>query len=174
MRKTRFELVGIKGSFEGFTTGDLWNGWACPYFTRMEGQRVVLVWNSQLEGQNERGQASFNGTDNCFEFLLSGEVDRFGAEVIDGVDLYPIGTFGWCWMECEDDLKPGDLVTYADPQDKTERAFIGTVLEHFPDADPPRTTVRWDNSGLKLAPICREAPNAWVRMDKKDSGAKNN
>ncbi len=26
-RKSRFELVGIEGSFEGYTKGDHWNGW---------------------------------------------------------------------------------------------------------------------------------------------------
>jgi len=57
-------------------------------------------------------------------------------------------------------LKPGDLVTYAeDPQEETERAFIDVVLGNYPDADPPRTRVQCENSGLKIAPICRNPPN---------------
>lgn len=38
------------------------------------------------------------------------------------------------------------------------------VIGHFPDADPPRTTVRWDNSGQKIAPIFTHGPSAWVRL----------
>jgi hypothetical protein len=53
----------------------------------------------------------------------------------------------------EKDFRVGDRVTHADPQDDTERSFIGTVIGHFPDADPPRTTVQWENSGQKIAPV---------------------
>ncbi len=37
IKKTRFELFGSEGTFEGFTKGDHWNGWECPFFTRAEG-----------------------------------------------------------------------------------------------------------------------------------------
>jgi hypothetical protein len=63
------------------------------------------------------------------------------------------------------DFKVGDCVTHADPQDEVERGFIGTVIGHFSDADPPRTTVRWDNSGQKIAPIPTHDPGAWVRLE---------
>jgi hypothetical protein len=169
-RKSRFEIIGIKGSFEAYTKDEKWNGWDCPFFIRMEGQRFVAAWNSQLQGQDtpERGQALYDGTNNRFEFVLSGEVESFNAVVINEMELYPIGACGWCWQECESDLKIGDLVTYADPQDETERTFIGTVLGHYPDAEPPRTRVRWENSGLKYAPICTEDPSAWVPLRQTD------
>jgi hypothetical protein len=117
MRKSGFELLGIEGTFEGFTNGDDWNGWDCPSFTKMEGQRFVEAWNSQLQGQetSERGQARYDGTNNRFEFVLSEEVETFNAELINGVELYAIGAHGWCWEECENDLKVGDVATYADP-----------------------------------------------------------
>jgi len=170
IRKSRFQLVGIEGSFQAFTRGDHWNGWDCPFFTRIEGQRLVEAWNSQLEGEDvsERGQARYDGTQNRFEFVLSGELDAFDAKVIDESELYPIGAYGWCWTECDDNLKVGDLVTYADPKDEAERSFIGTVIGHFPDADPPRTTVRWENSNMKIAPIFTHEPSAWVRLEERD------
>ncbi len=65
-------------------------------------------------------------------------------------------------------LDVGDRVTYADPQDEVERGFIGTVIGHFPDADPPRTTVRWDNSGQQIAPVFTHDPSAWVRLEERD------
>ena len=60
----------------------------------------------------------------------------------------------------KNDLKIGDKATYAAPQDETESGFIGTVIGHFPYADPPRTTVRWENSGQRIAPIFTHEPSA--------------
>jgi hypothetical protein len=68
----------------------------------------------------------------------------------------------------KNDFQAGDNVTYADPQDETERAFIGKVIGHFPDADQRRTTVRWENSGQKIAPILTHDPSAWVRLKRSD------
>ena len=31
-RRTRFSLDGLDGSFEGWTNGELWNGWDRPFF----------------------------------------------------------------------------------------------------------------------------------------------
>ncbi len=73
------------------------------------------------------------------------------------------------------ELVVGDLVTCANPQDQVERSFIGTVIGHYPDADPPRTTVRWDNSGFPIAPLMTYEPGAWVRLrDKEISGKSEN
>ena len=61
------------------------------------------------------------------------------------------------------DVKVGDTVTYANPEDETERSFRGTVIMHAPDAEPPRTTVRWENSGMNLAPVFTHSPGDFVR-----------
>jgi hypothetical protein len=175
-RKSRFRLFGIEGAFEAFTKGDQWNGWDCPFFTKAEGLKFVDAWNALSEDKavSERGLARFDMKNDCFEFILSDEVDTIKAEVINGIQLYPIGAFGWCWEECnqgiamKNELKVGDRVTYADPQDEVERGFIGIVIGHFPDAGPPRTTVRWENSGMKIAPIFTHDPDAWIRINKQE------
>ena len=48
------------------------------------------------------------------------EVDRYSAEVIGGIGLYPIGAYGWCWEEenMNNDLQIGDRVIHADRQDE--------------------------------------------------------
>ena len=84
---------------EGFTADDHWNGWECPYFTRSEGLKLVEAWNAVSDEASERGPARHDN--DRFEFTLGGEVDTFGAESIEGVRLYPIGAYGWCWEECE-------------------------------------------------------------------------
>lgn len=34
MRKTKFNIDNNENIYEGYTYGDTWNGWACPYFTK--------------------------------------------------------------------------------------------------------------------------------------------
>jgi hypothetical protein len=169
MRKSRFRLFDIEGAFEAFTKDDHWNGWECPFFTRAEGMRLVEAWNAL--GKDEaygRDPARYVVEKDCFEFMLEGEIDSYSAEATGGIELYPIGEYGWCWEEedMNNDLQVGDSVTYADPQDEVERSFIGTVIGHWPDGDPPRTTVRWQNSNFKIAPVLTHEPKAWVRLEK--------
>lgn len=64
----------------------------------------------------------------------------------------------------KNDLQVGDKVTYANPKDEVERGFVGTVIGHWPDADPPRTTVRWENSGMFIAPIVTYPPETWLLL----------
>ncbi len=103
MRKSTFELYGITGGFEAFTNDDHWNGWECPLFTREEGLRLVGAWNSQNEDEENsgRGVARYDGEHDRFDFTLGGEVDTFEAQMVEGLKLYPIGAFGWCWEERE-------------------------------------------------------------------------
>lgn len=42
MRKAFFYLDCIEGRrFEGYTLGQTWNGWACPYFTEKVGKEII-------------------------------------------------------------------------------------------------------------------------------------
>ena len=100
MKTSRFALFGVKGAFEAFSKGDDWNGWACPWFTYPEALRFVDAWNAPVEDCG-RGPARYDSECDLFEFTIEGETDRFEPEVIDGVKLYPIGAYGWCWEECE-------------------------------------------------------------------------
>jgi hypothetical protein len=101
LQKSRFTLSGIIVELEGFTKGETWNGWACPLFTHSQALRLVEAWNvpnEQLENMG-RGSARYDAESDCFLFEIEGEVDRFEAEIIEGVKLYPIGAHGWCWEQ---------------------------------------------------------------------------
>jgi len=100
VKTSRFALFGVKGTFEAFSKGDDWNGWACPWFTYPEALRFVDAWNAPVEDRG-RGPARYDSERALFEFTIEGETDRFEPEAIDGVKLYPIGAYGWCWEECE-------------------------------------------------------------------------
>jgi hypothetical protein len=100
MEKRRFELFCVKGPFEGFTTGDNWNGWACPYFTLEEGLRLVEAWKAPVE-YSGLGPAWYDAGNDVFEFTIEDQTDSFGPEVVDGMKLYPIAAHGCCWEESE-------------------------------------------------------------------------
>lgn len=42
-----FTLEPLEGqTFAGYTAGQQWNGWACPYFTKEQAQRIVEAWHT--------------------------------------------------------------------------------------------------------------------------------
>ncbi len=104
MRKSTFGMYGINGAFQGYTSDDHWNGWECPFFAREEGLRIMEAWNSQNEDEENsgRGVARYDDLSDRFEFALGDEVDTFEAQMVEGLKLYPIGAYGWCWEEREE------------------------------------------------------------------------
>lgn len=97
MRATKFVIDFIPSkAFEGFTDDRLWNGWACPYFSFDEAQKIA-------EAQKELGlNAYYDADSDGFAFEVEntgGEYDIFPSEVIDGRKLYPVGAGCWIWEE---------------------------------------------------------------------------
>ena len=96
MRPAKFTIeVYPEQTFDGFSRGEDWNGWACPYFDFEQAKKV-------MEAHRQRGwKAWYDELDDQFVFDFShdgdGEPDAFPAEVIGGKKLYPIGAFCWIW-----------------------------------------------------------------------------
>ena len=44
-RSTEFSIEALKGTFEGYTLDDRWNGWACPYFELETAKKLVALYN---------------------------------------------------------------------------------------------------------------------------------
>lgn len=86
-------------TFEAYTYGRSWNGWACPWFDRSCGEQV-LAWMCA------DGMGSAWGYDDARRVLwivmTDGEREEWAPSEIGGRDLYPIGAGGWCWSEEED------------------------------------------------------------------------
>lgn len=102
MRETKF-TIDVYGDvqFDGFTTDEDWNGWACPYFTFEQAQRIVA------EHQRFGLLAWYDADADKFVFSVEqgrvGEPDEFEAVEIDGRKLYPIGARCWIWEETADE-----------------------------------------------------------------------
>ena len=80
-------------SFEGYSNGEEWNGWACPYFTFEVGQKILRAHN--FNGMN----GMFDETADRFVFENGNEEEFYPAITVDGKKLYPIGNCSWIWEE---------------------------------------------------------------------------
>jgi hypothetical protein len=83
-------------TFSGFTNGETWNGWACPYFSYEQGQRIITVYREKL-----KGKAWYEEEEDMFFFEFSEETEEYPAELVNGRKLYPIGNGVWIWEESE-------------------------------------------------------------------------
>lgn len=98
MRATKFTIDSLDGYvFDGYTDGEEWNGFACPYFTYNQAEKV-------LEAYLATGRKAWYDADaDRFVFEVDGkdEVDSFNAVELVGEKFYPVGAFCWIWDEAE-------------------------------------------------------------------------
>lgn len=101
LRKARFALGhdNYDAAHEGYTFGDLWNGWECPYFTREVGEAIALEMQGEEAITYDAERDAFVLT---YEPWGNGEPcppEIFRAKRLPGVDVpvYAIGAWGWCW-----------------------------------------------------------------------------
>ena len=95
MQKTKFAIDFLADkTFEGYTRGEGWNGFACPYFTFDQAQKVVEAW------RDTNSFAFYDGSRDEFVFeMQDGGQDSFGFVEIDDKKVYPIGCSHWIWNE---------------------------------------------------------------------------
>ncbi len=96
LRPTKFaiDLLGDQ-LFDGYTQGDEWNGWSCPYFTSKQAEYIVQAHN----GKGLKAWYDANSDSFSFEIEASDEIDSFPAQEIEGMKVYPIGARCWIWEE---------------------------------------------------------------------------
>ncbi len=96
--------------FMGYTAGQHWNGWACPYFTKPEADRIMDMVNRTspdikqyfMRYDDDRDVYIYHD-DNCDEaetFACEQYLDQKTGEIYE---LYAIGSWSWIW----DDLMEG-------------------------------------------------------------------
>jgi hypothetical protein len=101
-RKGLFTIEEWFGPFEGWTAGQRWNGWECPYFEFGTAMQIVDAWNHLNFGEEEH-RARYDEEQDKFYFSDGGleEWDCFGAKMIEAegkaIKVYPIGAFYWIW-----------------------------------------------------------------------------
>jgi hypothetical protein len=94
-----------KKKYNGYTTGETWNGWACPYFKFEEAEKIAEDQDllNQISSGDARHEAKYVEDEDQFSFYepYNDEWYDFKAVEINGEKLYPIGTRYWTWSEVE-------------------------------------------------------------------------
>ena len=92
--KDRFFLDSWEDTFFSGVHNPLerWNGWVCPMFCKSEAIRIIEMMSANMDA-DEVGYSVVNG-----EPTLDDEGSTMSAELVDGVWMYPIGSWGWVWQ----------------------------------------------------------------------------
>lgn len=102
LRKATFALDDDDHAYEGVTTGELWNGWECPIFTRATVEQIMaqsfVADSPEIDWHfNDAGEVviMWNGADD------PDAVDTYAPLHVEGADepLYALGAWAWCWMQ---------------------------------------------------------------------------
>lgn len=98
MKQTQFAIdVFDNVTFEGFTENREWNGWACPYFTLEQGEKVAEAHKRFVSN------AWYDQKSDAFNFQMDDDdVESYESVEIDGQKFYPIGNGCWIWREAND------------------------------------------------------------------------
>lgn len=101
MRATRFELEPLgEVAFDGYTMGEYWNGFDCPYFTFDQALLVTEACKATGWGAwYDAGQRSFKFVSPDNAGSADETVEYFEEVELDGRKLFPIGAFSWIWSE---------------------------------------------------------------------------
>jgi hypothetical protein len=91
----------------GYTMGEHWNGWACPFLEKAAADALILQLNDSYQRFGEPRRAYYDAGRDVFVTPYDGgdddEWDSWGAEIInvDGAErkVYSIGSQAWCWIE---------------------------------------------------------------------------
>jgi len=102
-REAEFYLdIDPERTFFGYTKGDTWNGWACPYFEREVAEEVSRAYVEVNESGPEEGyEAEYDPERDAFLFYEPAYDEPLEFEAIEVGDqkLYPIGAYYWTWRQ---------------------------------------------------------------------------
>ena len=106
-RPARFTVDGLPGTYDGFTRGNTWNGFAVPFFPLAEACRVADDYAAQPAGLDGQTRAEYDEGRDIVRLYdpSSEEWDEYGpAKIDDGTGrgpraLYSIGGHYWTWEE---------------------------------------------------------------------------
>ena len=97
LHESNFQIDSLGDEeFAGFSVGDSWNGFACPYFTYEQAQVIVRAFH------RNGWHAVYDIEADQFEFSNAGNISDI--EVYQGIligqdKVYPVGAYCWIWSE---------------------------------------------------------------------------
>ena len=146
MRKALFQ-INEGPIYMGYTSGARWNGWATPYFTLEEAQKIQKAWtkcgHSTMLYDVNKDEFRLKCEDNDEPYIWEGE----DIKTEDGIKhLYGIGAYSHIWDDLDDDDKRylaqqiNEFAYDYDPYDYENNIddaddFIDGLIELFADID---------------------------------------
>lgn len=106
MRKSIFAIDASPNAYIGYTSGRLWNGWATPYFTLEEAQKIQTEFsrgaNSPMLYDVMKDEFRLQYEDDDEPYIWKGE----DIQTVDGIKhLYGIGAYSHIWDELDEGFK---------------------------------------------------------------------
>ena len=104
--RTQFSL-GDATLFAGYTLGERWNGFACPYFTAQQANTWMAHYNAQYHAEYGIDTVRYDADHDAYVITYPDDPER-PADIYAGKDLetvdgrrhvYPIGAGDWIWSE---------------------------------------------------------------------------
>lgn len=93
MKRATFTLGDDE--FSGWSGGQLWNGWECPFFETESALAIVAMLNRWYPESARMESGSI-------VVELDGERDEFTSQTIETPEgfktAYAIGSGAWCWQ----------------------------------------------------------------------------
>jgi len=93
MKKAQFTMNDIDGEFDGYTCGNTWNSFACPFFTNEQAVHMLEA----LDYQTFSFTWSYDSDRNVFIVCDDGNITEYSAIKRDGMTLWSIGAYEWVW-----------------------------------------------------------------------------
>ena len=95
-QRGRFTLADTEAAFDGWSNGEVWNGWAMPRFGFAVCREILKSFADE--------QARFDEKGDAFVTVSDGEEESWPGEQItisDGsrIKVYPLGAGSWIWEE---------------------------------------------------------------------------
>jgi len=106
MEKKLFTLDG-ENYFVGFSNGETWNDFECPYFELEECRKIMNTFNKENEELEVNIKLIYDEENDCFieedENYEEEEYIVYEATFInvDGINkkVYALGSYNWTWVE---------------------------------------------------------------------------
>ena len=101
LRSGRFRIDGLDGTYDGFTRGEKWNGFAVPYFPLAEARRIASDFAAQPPSLDGQALGEYDADRDVVRLRdpSSEDWDETPRVEVDGRPLYPVGARLWTWEE---------------------------------------------------------------------------
>jgi hypothetical protein len=94
--RARFSLADGERAFDGWSNGELWNGWAMPHFEFAVCQEILRSLGDEQARFDEKADAFVTVSNREEEAWATAEIT-----ITDGsrIKVYPLGAGSWIWEE---------------------------------------------------------------------------